>query len=115
MEECVGNRVNFPTPYTFIEHYIIGLSDFSPAKLEWVRLSHLLKPNINVFHEALFALRLGKFANTSSTWVSVKPTCVNIPPACVAPVCSTSFVVCNGLDIALNMEANVPLRLHGHP
>ncbi|VDK23917.1 unnamed protein product, partial [Taenia asiatica] len=31
LEECVGNRINFPTPYTFLEHYIIGLSDFSPA------------------------------------------------------------------------------------
>ncbi|KAL5962168.1 putative cyclin-B3-1 [Taenia solium] len=37
LEECVGNRINFPTPYTFLEHYMLGLSDFSPVKLKWAR------------------------------------------------------------------------------
>ncbi|KAL5104209.1 putative cyclin-B3-1 [Taenia crassiceps] len=37
LQECAGNRANFPTPFTFLERYMLGLSDFSFTKLEWTR------------------------------------------------------------------------------
>ncbi|MTV28480.1 hypothetical protein FTX61_24305, partial [Nitriliruptoraceae bacterium ZYF776] len=35
LEACVGNRINFPTPYTYMEHYVMGVSEFSSAKIKW--------------------------------------------------------------------------------
>nr|CDS20431.1 cyclin B3 1 [Echinococcus granulosus] len=37
LRECIGRRINFPTPHRFLDFYLFGLTEFTASMLEWSR------------------------------------------------------------------------------
>ncbi|EUB55460.1 Cyclin-B1-1 [Echinococcus granulosus] len=37
LRECIGRRINFPTPHRFLDLYLFGLTEFTASMLEWSR------------------------------------------------------------------------------
>ena len=49
LSEAVGDQIDFPIPQTFLEFYLGGLTEFTPAMLKWVFLLYKNAFNLSNF------------------------------------------------------------------